>query len=240
MSGPQFVDNRDGNTFSKAIRAHLKSLRDAGGSPEELCIATGYFNAAGWMQVANEAEKLTKVRLLIGAEPTVTTEMAFRQPGEPREPNRTTQQVQGVLSSQVKALKKERDQGFEFHPDGLGRLKRLVEFFQSGRVEVRRYEDRFFHAKAWLLRGGNRGVLAGSSNLTAAGMAGNLELNLGHYDDPLLEQVEKWYDEVWEGAVPFDLAALYEELFREFPRGLSTCECYGNYMAKRCKPKMKR
>jgi hypothetical protein len=217
VSGPQFVDNREGNTFAKAIRGHLKSLRDAGESPEELCIATGYFNAAGWMQVAHEAEKLTKVRLLIGAEPTITTEMAFRQPGEPREPSRTTQQVQGALTSQVKALKKERDQGFEFHPDGLGRLKRLVDFFRSGRVEVRRYEDRFFHAKAWLLRGGNRGVLAGSSNLTAAGMAGNLELNLGHYEGPLLKQVEDWYDEVWEEAVPFDLAELYEELFREFP-----------------------
>ena len=81
---------------------------------------------------------------------------------------------------------------------------------------MRRYNERFFHAKAWLLRGENRGVLAGSSNLTAAGMASNLELNLGHYEDPVLEQVEQWYDEVWEEATPFDLAELYEVLFREF------------------------
>jgi hypothetical protein len=215
--GPQFVDNREGNTFAKAIRGHLKSLRDDGESPEELCIATGYFNAAGWLRIADETEKLTKVRLLIGAEPSSATEMALRQPGEPREPARTTQQVQGVLNGQVKALKKERDQGFEFHSDGVGRLKRLVDFFRSGRVEVRRYEERFFHAKAWLVLGSNRGVLAGSSNLTAAGMASNLELNLGHYEEPLLQRVEQWYNEIWDGAVPFDLAQLYEELFREFP-----------------------
>ena len=216
MTSPQFIDNRDGNTFAKAIGGHLKALRKAGESPEELCIATGYFNAAGWMKVAAEAERLDKVRLLIGAEPRPSTEMGPRQPGDPREPARTEKQVKDTLDRQVHNLKTERDQDFDFHPDGLGRLKRLLDFFRSGRVEVRRFEGRFFHAKAWLLRGNSRGVLAGSANLTAAGMGGNFELSLGHYDDPLLEKVEAWYDEVWEEAVPFDLAELYEVLFQEF------------------------
>ena len=217
MSGPRFVDNRDGNTLQKSITGHLEALRKAGESPEELCIATGYFNAAGWLKVAEEAEQLEKVRLLIGAEPIPSQEMSLRQPGDPREPERTKRQVQGILDSQVRGLEKERDLSFDFHPDGFGRLKRLLEFFRSERVEVRRYSERFFHAKAWLLRGENRGVLAGSSNLTAAGMASNLELNLGHYEDPeLLQQVEDWYDEVWEDATPFDLSELYEVLFQEF------------------------
>ena len=216
MTGPYFIDNREGNTLAKSVRGHLEALRKAGESPEELCIATGYFNAAGWLLVAEEAERLGKVRLLLGAEPSPGAEMAPRQPGDPREPERTKKQVQDTLGNQIKGLKKERDQGFDFRPDGLGRLKRLLEFFSSERVEVRRCEERFFHAKAWLLRGEKRGVLAGSSNLTAAGMTRNLELNLGHYEDPLLQEVEKWYDEVWEEAVPFDLAALYEVLFREF------------------------
>ena len=92
-----------------------------------------------------------------------------------------------------------------------------MEFFRSEKVEVRRHEKRFFRAKAWLLRGKNRGVLAGSSNLTAAGLQRNLELNLGHYQDPLLDQVESWYDEVWEDSEPFDLAEIYAALFNEFP-----------------------
>ena len=216
MTRPYFVDNREGNTFAKSIRAHLKALREAEQAPDELCIATGYFNAAGWLQVADEAERLGKVRLLLGAEPSPSAEMIPRQPGDPREPERTRRQVQGTLGNQIRGLKAERDQGFEFHPDGMRNLERLVEFFRSERVEVRRYEGRFFHAKAWLLRGEKRGLLAGSSNLTAAGMARNLELNLGHYEDPLLQEVEKWYDEVWEEAAPFNLAELYEELFREF------------------------
>ena len=213
---PHFIDNRDGNTFARSIRVHLENLRKSGESPEELCIATGYFNAAGWLQIAGEVEHLGKVRLLLGAEPTPSTEMTPRRPGDPREPERTRKQVQDTLSHQVRGLKTERDQNFDFHPDGLGRLKRLLDFFRSERVEVRRYQERFFHAKAWLLRGVNRGVLAGSSNLTFAGMTRNMELNLGHYEDPLLQEVEKWYDEVWEEAVPFNLADLYEELFHEF------------------------
>ena len=37
------------NTFARSIRDHLAALRESGESPEELCIATGYFNAAGWL-----------------------------------------------------------------------------------------------------------------------------------------------------------------------------------------------
>ena len=84
--GPGFIDNRGGNTFSTSIRDHLKVLRESGESPEELCIATGYFNVAGWLQVASETERLEKVRLLIGAEPRPSDEMIPRQPGDPREP----------------------------------------------------------------------------------------------------------------------------------------------------------
>ena len=110
MTGPRFVDNRDGNTLAKSIRKHLKALRDAGESPEELCIATGYFNAAGWLQVAAEAEQIGKVRLLIGAEPSASTEMRPRQPGDLREPERTKRQVHDTLGSQVRELKRERDE----------------------------------------------------------------------------------------------------------------------------------
>jgi hypothetical protein len=216
MSDPRFIDNRDGNTFAKNILAHLKALRAEGKSPDEVCIATGYFNASGWIKVAEEVERIGRVRLLIGAEPSARTEIGSRQPGDPREPERTKRQVHETLNGQIRILKRERDESFEFRPESIGRLARLVEFFRSETVEVRRYEERFFHAKAWLLRGGSRGVLAGSSNLTAAGMAGNLELSLGHYEDPTLDRVERWYDEVWAEATPFDLAELYEVLFEEF------------------------
>ena len=52
VTGPHFVDNREGNTFARSITEHLEALRKLGESPDELCIATGYFNAAGWLTVA--------------------------------------------------------------------------------------------------------------------------------------------------------------------------------------------
>ena len=217
MNGPVFVDNLDGNTFARAIRSCLEDIRERGVSPEELCIATGYFNAAGWLCVADEAERMEKVRLLIGAEPTPASEIIPRRPGEPREPERTRRRVRETLNNQIKGLKQERDQGFDFNPGALENIRKLVEFFRSGKVEVRRYEERFFHAKAWIIRGDGGGFFSGSSNLTAAGMTRNLELNIGRDDGPLTEDVEKWFDGVWEEAIPFELADLYEELFHDFP-----------------------
>ena len=191
MKGPWFIDNRDGNTLGTTIRSYLESLRKSGESPDELCIATSYFNAAGWLQVAQEAERLDKVRLLIGVEPDPSVEIAMRKPGDLREPERTRKQVHEKIGTQISGLKKERDLLFEFNPDAFERIRNLLEFFKSDKVEVRRYEERFFHAKAWILRGNNRGLLAGSSNLTAAGMSRNLELNIGHYDEPVLGDAEK-------------------------------------------------
>ena len=150
---PEFIDNRSGNTLSAAIVNHLKALLDSGQGPEELCIATGYFNAAGWLKIAEQAEKLDRVRLLIGVEPNPRLEIEPRQPGDPREPVRTQKLVHNALEQQQHGLEIERDQDFAFGPKEIASLSRLVEFLRSGRTEVRRFENKFFHAKAWLFRG---------------------------------------------------------------------------------------
>src|SRR5436190_2209872 len=61
------------------------------------------------------------------------------------------------------------------------------------------------------------GLVTGSSNLTYAGLRKNLELNLGHFDVPAVPRVEVWFDELWENAELFDLAAIYDRLMAEFP-----------------------
>ena len=87
-------------------------------------------------------------------------------------------------------------------------------------METRRYEAAVLHAKAYIFAdegpdavGGPAGVIAGSSNLTRAGVAHNLELNLGRYDDPIVSQAQTWFNELWDEAVPFDLAGLLAEMF---------------------------
>lgn len=61
-----------------------------------------------------------------------------------------------------------------------------------------------------------QGVIADSSNFTAAGLVSNLELNLGQYQPAVTQQVERWFEELWAEAVPYDLAALYEARFEEY------------------------
>ena len=60
-------------------------------------------------------------------------------------------------------------------------------------------------------------MIAGSSNFTYAGLATNIELNLGHYDPHVVGQVVRWFDDLWDEAKPFDLASLYAARFEEHP-----------------------
>ena len=57
-------------------------------------------------------------------------------------------------------------------------------------------------------------IIAGSSNLTFAGLNSNLELNLGKYNEKTVSKGKKWFDNLWDEAVPFDLASYFEEIFQ--------------------------
>ncbi|HET8930091.1 MAG TPA: helicase-related protein, partial [Acidimicrobiales bacterium] len=95
--------------------------------------------------------------------------------------------------------------------------RRLVEWLRTdsigddSRVEVRRLASAFLHGKAFIVvHPTHPGVLAGSSNLTFAGLSRNRELNLGYPAGTHTELVIDWFDELWDLAEPFDLAAVYE------------------------------
>ena len=213
---PVFVDNRDGNTLAQALTGHLRHLRSQGQTPALLSIASAYFNPPGLQLIAGEVRHVEKIQLLLGVEPEPEAIQARRGPFDPDEPEFTRRRVRADLGRQEQGLRQDRDR-LPFRADDDRAIRTLLGFLRSGRVEVRRYEEHFLHAKAFLLRGEDRGVIVGSSNLTRAGLRTNLELNLGHYGDPLTGKVEGWFDELWEEAEPFDLAALYEELFAEYP-----------------------
>jgi hypothetical protein len=213
---PIFVDNRDGNTLAKAIGLHLAALREGGTPPDELWIATCYFNPPGLELIARELQHIPKIRLLLGVEPTPEVLVPRRTPYDPPEPRFTRKRVTEGLAQVDRGLRRDRDL-LPFNLEEDRAIRTLLEFLRSGRVEVRRYADYFMHAKAFMFLGEGRGILVGSSNLTFGGMQKNLELVLGHYDDPLVARVEDWYEELWREAEPFDLAKIYEELLQEVP-----------------------
>ncbi|MDQ7014132.1 MAG: helicase-related protein [Planctomycetota bacterium] len=214
-SRPRFVDNRDGNTLSKALKQHLVALQQEQALPWGLDIATAFFNLQGFDLIAGELEDLGRVRLMLGAEPVPESCQPQREPGDPDEPEWTQRQVGVALDDLDEGLVRERDL-LPFDGETDAAVRRLLGYLHSGKVEVRRYTKGFLHAKAYIFRTAGGGLVVGSSNLTYAGLRRNAELNLGHYEDRVVGRVEQWYDELWDRAEPYDLAGVYDRLMAEY------------------------
>ena len=181
---PEFVDNHELKLVD-ALNGHLDWLEATYKSPVEMSIATGYFNAEGFSMIADRLERLSGLRLLLGAEPIPPPARPARKPGDPKGPQLEAKLVSEGLEKGVAGLLHDRD-CLAFDPATDKAVKRLLEFLKSQTIQVRRYEKAFLHGKAYLfgtdLFGAPEGALAGSSNFTAAGLTRNLELNLGRYD----------------------------------------------------------
>ena len=97
-------------------------------------------------------------------------------------------------------------------------MRQPIGSLRAGKLEVGRYERGLLHTKAYILSvdgdtppiDDQHGIIAGSSNLTGAGLAENPELNLSHSKGSLVKTACDWYDEVWEDAEPYDLAQVFE------------------------------
>ncbi len=228
MSRPEFITNQDGNTLLAALQAALSGaaplpapgLAEAPPAPTDISIVTAFISPAGFGAVADLLEQSGRVRLLIGAEPEPEAlRLAlrrYRKPGDPPASAFERREVAEGLKLLEAGLRAERDRQ-PFSAEARRHLRRMAALLRAGRLETRRYERAFLHAKAFLLHGPDPGLIAGSSNLTRAGLTTNVELNLGRWDPALFAQAKAWFDALWDEAAPFDLAALFEEPEAEFP-----------------------
>lgn len=215
MSQPEFVDNLDGNTMERALRERLEHLLGILQHPPTVSIATGYFNPEGFRRLSDVLRRSAHVRLLLGAEPLPAARFPERRLGEPRGQRFESKLAHEMLDDTEDRLRRDRDR-LPFSRGARDAVAELLDFLESGRIDVRRYSLRFLHGKAFLFSDG-QGVLAGSSNFTAAGLTSNLELNLGQYQPSVAGRVEQWFDRLWGDADPYDLAAIYRERFAEYP-----------------------
>ena len=222
---PRFIDNLDGNTLARALREALAFTTSADPNreiaiepPAEVRIATAFFSPAGFAPIADCLKPVPTVRLMLGAD------FAAHMFPERQHLNKTASafgspQIRTELDRMDQALRWERDR-LPFTKSSGATLRKLMTALQAGNLEVRRYEKAFLHAKAYIFTpaestsGSHGEVIAGSSNLTSAGLFNNLELNLGHYDHPITERAKQWFDDLWDEANPYDLAIVYEDILR--------------------------
>ncbi len=148
-------------------------LSRSAGTP--LDIATAYFAVSGYHLVKDRLHQLGAFRLLIGAEPHTGADVGL-QPAQ----KALQARIQGDLAAEP------------FSKATLQLVEELIGFLRSEKVEVRRYDKGFLHAKAYLFHQdrvdhANRqdrmrpfAAIVGSSNFTGPGLAGNKELNLVH------------------------------------------------------------
>lgn len=211
---PEFLANRGGDTVGEALGRMIEYFnredRDS-----ELLISTGYFNPEGFEQIAKALKYVKRVQILLGVEPTVNRTLfldSTRTQGR--------EQLMEGLEQHHRELIMDRDRlGFTWQ--ARSNAVDLIKWLRSPGVEVRRYEKGFIHGKAYVLgeewdEGKEyNGVVVGSSNFTAAGLSHNIEMNLGNYSSSTIRRVAEYYQELWEQSEPFDLAALYEDLFKE-------------------------
>jgi hypothetical protein len=201
---PVFATNRPESemTVANEVNRLLNGVRTKYAQPAELAIATAYLNPQGFNLIADEVEQAPVVRLMIGAEP----DSAFDR-----------RVASTPIDLFTRGLHHERDMvGFTLEADQQAR--RLVEWLRRAAetgaplVEVRRYTKSFLHGKAFIaVHPDMPAVLAGSSNLTYAGLMLNKELNLGYPSGKHTHLVREWFEELWADAEPFDLAGFYEE-----------------------------
>ena len=211
---PEVVTNRAGNTVAAALQAYWNHLNSTWVNPPALAIATAYFNPGGFQLLADQLENASRVRLLVGAEPDVAADLGrIRHLSNDVFPeDDARERLRHALREHQKRITEDRNlTAFDPGTDEL--IERLVTWLRSDNVQVRRLTGQFLHGKAYIVETGPDGVLAGSSNLTYAGLTRNLELNLGNYQPGVVGEVINWFDTLWEQAEEYDLASLYAERF---------------------------
>jgi hypothetical protein len=216
---PDFATNHApsdaATTVADKVNELFRLLRENKVAAPPIAIATAYINPAGFALLADELDTAPRVRLLLGAEPEEDSVRAITAGDADQDARRDA-----AIAHHQAWLEAERDtMGFARVPTAAA--KRMVEWLQSvdldgsEKVEVRRYSGGFLHGKAYLVEdGAAQAAIAGSSNMTYAGLARNAELNLGTGGGTSAAgKVREWFEHYWELSDPYDLAGLYGRLW---------------------------
>lgn len=192
MSWEEYSEILDNREYTVEDRANQLAE-----GAETVRIAVGYFFIGGFELLAEDIEDADTVQILIGHETNAET----------------IDQLKQILSNDLK----------EFDPDEAREgVKKFYKLSQMDEVEVKVYnkESARFHPKLYLYRYPEDSpikslgsAIVGSSNLSASGLTGNIELNVEKRDSNSIRYLDSWFGDLWDEADPFS-PELMKEIFR--------------------------
>lgn len=174
---PTIVDNADDRTVLKVLTRLLPET-------SQLDVATGYFGVSSLLGLGQAWQQIEQIRIVMGDE--------------------TSRRTRQVLLAELSKLTDESIEAHKERDDTLTGLDAVRQALRQKRIQVRVYDRSKFHAKCYLMRTRppqlvNFG-LVGSSNLTAAGLTSNVELNLLTSEQHQLKALWEWFEHIWKGA----------------------------------------
>ena len=200
------------------------------GSSYRLDAAVGYFNLRGWRLIAEAVDAMPKrpgepkARVLVGIHEAPADEM--RRLARMRRPEPTDNRTAARLRDETAAEFREQLQvGLPTVGDEAA-LRALLRQISDGDVQVRVHTAHRLHAKLYLCHredtAAPRVAYVGSSNLTAAGLREQGELNTDVTDGDATAKLHRWFEDRWcdrftIDAVPELAKALGESWASEMP-----------------------
>lgn len=165
---------------------------------ESIDVATGHFELGAFLALDGEWQKVDRVRLLIGGETSMPT----------------AEVIAASLDESIRVERQEQDALLQG-------ASAVVEAIRDGRIQIRIYRRKKFHAKAYITHGRldvvGSAALVGSSNFTRPGLTRNVELNV-RFQGPEVNELQTWFEQHWEEAddVSAELLKVLDHNVREF------------------------
>ena len=190
---------------------------------ESMDTAVGYFNLRGWRVFADRVSAKADpamdrpvARILIGMVTPHAQEVTL---DELQRQVEGTDQQEGLTDNTTALRRKEqllaqlREQLCRGLPNAADRatLRILRDQVGDGSVRVKVHTSRALHGKTYIFHkeSPNTPIMGfvGSSNLTAAGLTTNLELNVDVVDNEAAGSLAKWFEDRWDDPLSLDVGA---------------------------------
>ena len=212
---PIIIDNRDDNKVLYALQKLLPHL-------QRMDIATGVFEIGSLLLLEGLWQDLNRIRILMGDETTRRTKREI---------------VKALLEVSNESIEREKERD-----DALTGLAAVRQAIASKQIALRTYSKSRFHAKSYLMESKEASpvdfAIVGSSNFTRPGLTENLELNLFSTDQAHIENLRKWYDEIWKDGddVREEILKVIEPHLKEYDPFTIYAKALYEYFAGREKP----